>query len=71
MKAGVTNGKISVDITARMATVMHEDEVVSLDQYCTMERGVYVNPDAETTRLIKPRNAHTVLGSRELYEVMG
>jgi hypothetical protein len=35
-----------------------------------MARGVYVNPDAETTRLIKHRNDNTVLGSREIYAVM-
>ncbi len=70
MSQGVTNGKIYVDITERMDTVIHEYEVESLDQFFTFERGFYVNPDADTTRLIDHYNDNTVAGRREIYEVL-
>jgi hypothetical protein len=34
------------------------------------ERGVFVNPDAATQRLIDTLNGNTVEGRREIYEVI-
>ncbi len=67
---GNNTGKIYVDITGRFDTVVHEVEVESLDQFFTFERGVYVEPDEETRRLIDRVNANSVAGYRELYEVI-
>ena len=67
---GNTTGKIYVDITGRFDTVVHEVEVESLDQFFTFERGIYVDPDEDTRRLIDRINANSVAGYRELYEVI-
>ena len=47
-----------------------EIEVESLDKFFSAERGVYVDPDENTRRLIDRINANTVAGYRELYEVI-
>ena len=67
---GNSTGKIYVDITGRYDTVIWEIEVESLDQFFNFERGVYVDMDEDTRRLIDHLNANTVAGYRELYEVI-
>jgi hypothetical protein len=70
MRAGCTNGKIYVDITGRMDTVIYEFETDSLDKYFSMERAIYINPDVDTTKLINHLNENAAQGSREIYEVI-
>ena len=70
MRAGCANGKIYVDITGRMDTVIYEFETESLDQYFSTERTIYINPDVDTTKLINHLNEHAAQGTREIYEVM-
>ena len=67
---GNSTGKIYVDISGRYDTAVWEVELESLDQFFSFERGVYVDPDSETKRLIDRLNANTVAGYRELYEVI-
>ena len=67
---GNSTGKIYVDITGRYDTVVWEIELESLDQFFSFERGIYVDRDEDTGRLIDRLNANTVAGYRELYEVI-
>ena len=67
---GNNSGKIYVDISGRYDTVVWEVELESLDQFFSLERGIYVDPDEETSRLIDRLNANTVAGYRELFEVI-
>ena len=67
---GNNTGKIYVDITGRYDTVVWEIALESLDQFFSLERGIYVDRDEDTGRLIDRLNANTVAGYRELYEVM-
>jgi hypothetical protein len=67
---GFENGRIYVDMTGPMDTVYHQFEVESLDDFYKLERGLFVNPDEETIRLINTANENTVKGSREIYEVI-
>ena len=53
-----------------MDAVYHEFVVDSLDQFFGFERGVYVNPDEQTTALINKINEETVAGKREIYEIV-
>ena len=62
VKTGNSTGKIYVDITGRYDTVIWEIEVESLDKFFSAERGVYVDPDENTRRLIDRINANTVAG---------
>ncbi len=71
MKAqGITDHRLCVDFTETMDTVYHEFVVDSLDQFFGFERGVYVNPDEQTTVLINKINNETVAGRREIYEIV-
>jgi hypothetical protein len=67
---GFENGRIYVDMTERMDTVIYQFEVESLDNFYKLERGLFVNPDEDTIRLIDNLNENTVEGSREIYEVI-
>ena len=67
---GNSTGKIYVDITGRYDTVIWEIELESLDQFFTLERGIYVDRDDDTAKLIDRLNGNTVAGYRELYEVI-
>ncbi len=67
---GITDHRVCVDITDHMDTVYHEWAVDSLDEYFAWERGVYADPDADTTRLINKINDETVAGNREIYEII-
>lgn len=69
-QAGYTNRRIYVDYDGPMDTVVYQFELESLDQYYTMERGVYVDPDKDTQAVIDAFNTNTTLGHRELYEVI-
>jgi hypothetical protein len=69
-QAGYTNRRIYVDCDGPMDTVVYQFEIESLDQYFTMERGVFVNPDQETKALIDAFNTNAKSGHRELYEVI-
>jgi hypothetical protein len=53
-----------------MDTVVWEFEAQSLDRFYQIERGLFVNPDADTQRLIDNLNGFAVEGRREIYEVI-
>lgn len=67
-KAGYTNRRIYVDFDGPMDTVVYQFEMESLDQYFTMERGVFVDPDAKP--LIDAFNTNARSGYKEIYEVI-
>ena len=67
-KAGYQNRRIYVDVTGPMDTVVYQFEMESLDQYFTMERAVFVDPEARP--LLDAFNTHAKLGSKEIYEVV-
>ncbi len=67
---GFANGRIYVDMTGRMDTVIYQFEAESLDQFYKLERGLFVNIDAATQRLIDALNEQAVAGYREIYEVI-
>ena len=69
-KEGFGNGRIYVDMTGRMDTVIYQFEVESLDNFYKLERGLFVNPDEDTIRMIDNLNENTVEGRREIYEVI-
>jgi hypothetical protein len=64
------NGKIYADMSGPMDTIIWEFEAESLDQFFTLERGFFVNPDAATQQLIESLNGGAVEGRREIYEVI-
>ena len=67
---GLPDHKLYVDISGRMDTVYHEYEVDSLDQYFTAERGLFVDMDEPTKRLVDHYNNITLAGTREIFEVL-
>ncbi len=67
---GFSNGKIYADMSGPFDSVTWQFEVESLDRFFQAERGVFVNPDADTQRLIDTLNGNTVEGKREIYEVI-
>jgi hypothetical protein len=67
---GFSHGKIYADMSGPFDTVIWQFEAESLDRFYQTERGVFVNPDADTQRLIDTLNGHTVEGKREIYEVI-
>ena len=69
-QAGFSHGKIYADMSGPMDTVIWEFEAESLDQFFTLERGFFVNPDAATRQLIDTMNGGAVEGRREIYEVI-
>ena len=69
-KAGYTNRRIYVDYTGAMDTVVYQIEFESLDQYFAGERGVFVDPDADTQALIDAFNHNARSGHKEIYEVI-
>jgi hypothetical protein len=69
-QAGFANGKIYADMSGPFDTVVWQFEAESLDRFYQAERGVFVNPDAATQRLIETLNGSTVAGQREIYEVI-
>ena len=69
-QAGYTNRRIYVDYDGPMDTVIYQFELESLDQYYTMERGFFVDPDDDAKALIDVFNSNATAGNRELYEVI-
>jgi hypothetical protein len=69
-QAGYTNRRIYVDYDGPMDTVVYQFELESLDQYYTMERGFFVDPDEDAKALIDVFNSNATAGHRELYEVI-
>jgi hypothetical protein len=69
-QAGFSNGKIYADMSGPFDTVVWQFEAESLDRFYQVERGVFVNPDAATQRLIDTLNGSTVEEQREIYEVI-
>lgn len=67
---GFAHGKISADMSGPMDTVVWSFEAQSLDRFFQIERGIFINPDAETQRLIDTLNGSAVEGRREIYEVI-
>ena len=68
--AGYTEHKVYADIAESMDTTFHEMEVDSLDAYFEMERGFFVDMNAETKGLVDAYNDITVSGRREIFEVL-
>jgi len=69
-EAGYTNRRIYVDFTGPMDTVVYQWEFESLDQYFTMERGTFIEPDNDTQTLIDAMNTNARSGNKEIYEVI-
>jgi hypothetical protein len=69
-KAGYTNRRIYVDFTGPMDTVIYQWEMESLDEYFSMERATFVDPDADTQALIDSMNNNARSGSKEIYELV-
>jgi hypothetical protein len=69
-KAGYTNRRIYVDYSGPMDTVIYQWELDSLDQYFSMERGFFIDPDADAKALIDSMNDNARSGSKEIYEVI-
>jgi hypothetical protein len=66
----IKNGKIYLDISDRMDTIVFDHETDSLDQYYTAQRGAYVSPSPEFRALVDRVNSNTVVGSRQIFEVV-
>ncbi|MFI6033584.1 hypothetical protein ACIBBD_05270 [Streptomyces sp. NPDC051315] len=69
-EAGYTNLRIYVDYAGPMDAVVCQWELDSLDQYFTMERGFFVNPDENAQSLIDTLNRNAASGYKEIYEVI-
>ena len=69
-QVGYTNRRLYVDCDGPMDTVVYQFELESIDQYLTMERGISVNPDADTQALIDAFNTNASSGRKEIYEVI-
>jgi hypothetical protein len=69
-KVGYTNRRLFVDYAGPMDTIVYQFEVESLDQYFTMQRGSYVDPDPEAQALIDMFNDNAKSARREIYEVI-
>lgn len=69
-QAGFANGRIYADMSGPFDTVVWQFEAESLDRFYQVERGVFVNPDADTQRLLDTLNGGTVEGQRQIYEVI-
>ena len=69
-KAGYTNRRIYVDYTGPMDTVVYQWEFESLDEYFTMERGTFIEPDKDTQALIDAMNTNARSGYKEINEVI-
>ncbi len=67
-EAGYVNRRIYVDYAGPMDTVVCQWEFDSLDQYFTMERASFVDPNAQS--LIDTLNSNAVSGYKEIYEVI-
>ncbi len=67
---GFSHGKIYADMTGPMDTIVWEFEAQSLDRFYQIERGVFINPDADTQRLIDNLNGFAVEGRRDIFEVI-
>ena len=69
-EAGYANRRIYVDYAGPMDTVVCQWEFDSLDQYFTLERAFFKNPDAEAQALIDAFNSNAKYGYKEIYEVI-
>ncbi|MFI1357550.1 hypothetical protein ACH4TV_28785 [Streptomyces sp. NPDC020898] len=67
-EAGYANRRIYVDYAGPMDTVVCQWEFDSLDQYFSMERASFVDPNAQS--LIDTLNSNAVSGYKEIYEVI-
>ena len=65
---GNTTGKIYVDYTGEFDTLAFQFETESTDQFFTMERGLFTNPD--TIPLMARLNECTMGGHRQICEVI-
>src|SRR4028119_1325558 len=70
-KAGYTHRRIYVDYTGAMDTVVYQWEFESLDQYFTMERGTFIEPDEDTQALIDAMNTNARSGYKEISGLLG
>jgi hypothetical protein len=53
-----------------MDTVVYQWEFESLDEYFTMERGTFIEPDKDAQALIDAMNTNARSGYKEIYEVI-
>ena len=67
---GNMTGKIYVDATGRMDTVISQHEVENLHEYYKGEREADVSTDERIKQLLDSFNENTVDGFREIYEVI-
>lgn len=67
---GNTSGKIYVDYAGRMDTVVWEVEVESLDEFFAGQRGFYANIGPEAAQMVAGMNENSVVGNREIWEVI-
>ena len=66
----IKNGKIYLDFSDRMDTIVYDCETDSLDQYFAAERAAYVEPSPEFRALADRVNGNTASGSRQIFEVV-
>ena len=69
-QAGYTNRRVYVDCTGPRDTVVYQWECESLDQYFTMERGTFIEPDQDIQALIAAMNSNARSGNKVIYEVV-
>ena len=67
---GNGSGKIYVDYSNRMDTIVWELEVESLDEYFSGQRAYYAGLTPDTRNPIDRFNSNTVVGTREIFEVI-
>ena len=67
---GLPDHRVYCDLSGTMDTLYHEYEVESLDGYFTAERGIFVDMDADTQRLVDHMNDNTVNGRRDILEIL-
>lgn len=67
-QAGYASGRIYVDYAGPMDTVVYQFEFESLDQYFTLERAVFEDPEAKP--LIDAFNTNARSGYKEIFEVI-
>jgi hypothetical protein len=53
-----------------MDTVVYQWEFESLDQYFTMERKTFIEPDEDTQALIDAMNTNARSGTKEIYDII-
>lgn len=66
----LSNGKVYADMSGPFDIIVFQFEVESLDAFFKIQRGMYINPDANAQVHIDIMNDKTLEGRREIYEVI-